>query len=889
MKYWVYLNDKVTGPFTADNLVTLNGFTPDTLICSEDAANSGKQEWVKASSVFEFEQPAPAPTPAPVPTAATAATTNGNDALTTMLLAKIDALTVQLNGMQSKLEGMQTKLDESISTQEKAAQESAERAEALTEQFNFLAATQHDLASQLPKSVTDIPTENLEEQVDDLEHTIPATDQVIEPVLQETPQSSQPEELTPSAQTPNAQEPAQETAEKTEENTSSAEDDLLSNKDEEDVVLSSALDSLHSKVHGPLQKDNKEDTFQDLLTPAQAQTLAQDAQANKPETEPKAEDKKEEVLAEITEKPQEDVVDKLIKEKEEGEHKKSMTMRILSGAAALVGLKKKADSDRADEKVQVSAEQDLPVLEPKSAEEPAPAQEPNAEEKPSLELDQPIEEAPALTVAGTTQETSPEAEPVSQQEPAPAQEEISAEEPQPFPAEMEEPTQTEEEMADTQAQLQGEPFAPGRLPSLESSEAPAGEAFQQEQIEDESPQELVPNAQAEKPDDIITDADLKDAFKEHKNQEDNSVEQLFGLASAGAAVSAVTSAEQADSDKPEEHILPSLDQTDENNTTSQQDKEKKNPNDMTEVQLTAGSTYLISDFVPPASNPNTDFGPAPAVSGDKNEESQAGLEEMVTTPPADQEQGDKKEEGVSDVTVSQIVLENTIKAKRGAALDIRTVPMVPEPADSDRLQVEGMDDINTQHDLKSADVEPAGKKAKAVVWLVILALLAGAIYGMLAWMDLIPPQFNVLPGKKQAAVAAQQDEQLNEMLGPAQEQLPVQTVDENTPVAVENTQEAILEEVKNYMLPNGMTLKAFVESKHPAATELITWEISTAVDPDNYSILVKVPPENPQSFKISYRFNYNAVTKALDPTISDAKNLLDSAQPQQQPQEAPAQ
>lgn len=75
---------------------------------------------------------------------------------------------------------------------------------------------------------------------------------------------------------------------------------------------------------------------------------------------------------------------------------------------------------------------------------------------------------------------------------------------------------------------------------------------------------------------------------------------------------------------------------------------------------------------------------------------------------------------------------------------------------------------------------------------------------------------------------------------------------------------------------NGYTLQQYIEARHPAAKGLITWDISTAVDPDNYSILVKVPPENPQSFKISYRFNYNTVTKALDPTISDAKNLLDS-------------
>ena len=94
--------------------------------------------------------------------------------------------------------------------------------------------------------------------------------------------------------------------------------------------------------------------------------------------------------------------------------------------------------------------------------------------------------------------------------------------------------------------------------------------------------------------------------------------------------------------------------------------------------------------------------------------------------------------------------------------------------------------------------------------------------------------------------------------------------------AAANPMDNILTEVKNYPLQNGYTLQQFIEAKHPAAQNLITWEISTAVDPDNYSVLVKVPPENPQSFKISYRFNYNTVTKALDLTISDAKNLLDS-------------
>ena len=96
----------------------------------------------------------------------------------------------------------------------------------------------------------------------------------------------------------------------------------------------------------------------------------------------------------------------------------------------------------------------------------------------------------------------------------------------------------------------------------------------------------------------------------------------------------------------------------------------------------------------------------------------------------------------------------------------------------------------------------------------------------------------------------------------------------------EDANAALLNEVKQYALPNGQTLESLINARHPVQQpEMIEWSLTTAVEPDNYSVLVKIPPENPQSFKISYRFNYNAVTKELEPTTSDSKNLLDSMQP----------
>ena len=56
MRYWVYIDEKVAGPYEEADLATLPVFTQETLICSEDSASSGTQEWQKASSVFEFDE-----------------------------------------------------------------------------------------------------------------------------------------------------------------------------------------------------------------------------------------------------------------------------------------------------------------------------------------------------------------------------------------------------------------------------------------------------------------------------------------------------------------------------------------------------------------------------------------------------------------------------------------------------------------------------------------------------------------------------------------------------------------------------------------------------------------------------------------------------------------
>lgn len=835
MRYWVYINDKVEGPYEEAKLVTLQGFTPDTLICSEEVASGGGQEWVKASNIFEFDQvektinqPLPAAlggaaqeSPAAQPAEQPAAQPATGD--TNLLLEKIDQLTREVSGLQSTLNTMQTKLDEAITAAQTAR--AAEQAASGTPAYippqenddakNTITLTRHDIEPALDdESITN--TESLVSRAEDI---VAAANQPAEPPL----------EMLGEVDLGNKQDDTNEVA--------------LGSKVEEAVVLRSALDSLYNaRVQ---TQEEKESTFQDLLTPSQAHALDEQAQAKEHKEEapaPAAKDTaKDALLNELTAAPQkEDVLDQLIKEKET--EKKDNTFKMaaaaavgaVAGLAAAEGLKEEKEPAPGLETVQDAAAE--PV-----------------EEKKTLDFSD-ESQSPALSIAADVNE------PEKHEEVLPAEQ---------MPADVPAVTETP----------QAEPApAAEHLPSLEGAgKEPVQEA---EKEKEATLQELVPGAKTEKPDGVlITEQDLKEAFTERSTQDDQIAEQLFGVPAAQQPAPAAEPAQAAS--------LPQF-----SDQTADKPLPVGNPNDLTEIELKEGSTYLISDFVPPAQADANALPKELEEASTKAEEEKAenkeetGVQEMVAPLKQTETPVSPAQDAPSDVTVSQVILENTIKTKRGATLDIKTVPMVPEPAQSERLNLDGMeDDINTQHDLKAADVKPQSKAVKATVSVLVALVLAAAIYAMLGLMNLLPASVNVFANKQQAEAQQTEDfnAQMDEILGSQPAQTP-----ESAPAPAADPTQAVLADVQNYPLANGYTLKQYIEARHPASVDLITWDISTAVDPDNYSVLVKVPPENPQSFKISYRFNYNAVTKALDPTISDAKNLLDSVVPTAAPQQQQA-
>ncbi len=263
MRYWVYINDKVEGPYDENKLVTLNGFTPDTLICAENAASGGSQEWVKASSVFEFDavtEPQPAQTPAAAETATTAAATATAapaDGQIAILLEKLEQLTTQITGLQSKLDNVQSKLDEAIATQNARNFETSDHPAYIPPQddgrANTITLTRKPIEEEHLESDSIENTENLVSQA---ENIVAAANKEEKPLdmlgpvdLGETKHDT-PTEVS------------------------------LGSKAEEAVVLRSALDSLYGQK--PVQtQEEKESTFQDLLTPQQAKMLADQADAHK--------------------------------------------------------------------------------------------------------------------------------------------------------------------------------------------------------------------------------------------------------------------------------------------------------------------------------------------------------------------------------------------------------------------------------------------------------------------------------------------------------------------------------------------------------------------------------------------------------------------------------
>ena len=902
MKYWVYINNKVDGPYDEANLADVAGFTPQTLICSEEVASNGGQEWVKASSIFEFdevpvqEQPAAQSQPPAVSAASGTAATPDTQAL----LEKLEVLTSGMSSLQAKLDQMQTHLDQALEHNKQLAAQAAAAA-----------------------ATSPLPSEEVPPQEDFKTNTITLTRHSFE----QTQPTLSKEEVK-----------------------------------EEDVVIRSALDSMYGgKLIEETTPEVKEETFHDLVTGETSADLERNAQqrleeeavediatqlhftpidsdeAEQPapqEEEPSVEKatittpslleaQKDALINELTAPSHEDVLDQIIAEHQQEAAATQTTQPDGLPAAGVAGAVAGAALAAAAAFAHSSNEKEpAPLTMATDKENPThleevlpPDQMPEDVLPPDTDAEEPAQEQPTLSSLPPAQEEEPAQEPTVE-EPAPGADlpvmedaavQPAVEEPAPQPAEPDLPVMSAPEEL-PQMQEEPAPQPAQDLPSLDAQEEPA--LAQQEEVAslenmaqpvilqaEETLQELVPQQQ-QQPDESPAQeeqpaAEESAAQEEQPAAEEPAAQEEQPAAEEPAAQEKQPAAEEPAAQEEEEVVEPGAitakdlqdafgepdPQSDAQQLPTPEEIAQEeastaaegNPNELTEIELKEGSTYLISDFVPPA---QLAAQAAPAQDKtDTNTHKDSPFQDMLAASTVGQSTKPLSTDGLpDDLSATQINLENTIQAKRGASLDIKTVPMVPDPAKGDRLNLDDLNDVNAQHGLKKSS--GLGKLTKLVVVGLVFVLLLIILYVALGMFKLLPSSVNVFASKEDKPSIAQQasEEFLQEQ--PAQPQEPSAT-------------EIAQDKVQNFPLPNGYTLKGFIESKYASVSpELITWEVTEAVEPDNYSVTVKVPPENPQNFKTVYRFNYNMQTGMLDPTISDAKNLLDQAYGVQQAQEA---
>ncbi|MGB2579847.1 hypothetical protein AAIR98_001766 [Elusimicrobium simillimum] len=273
-------------------------------------------------------------------------------------------------------------------------------------------------------------------------------------------------------------------------------------------------------------------------------------------------------------------------------------------------------------------------------------------------------------------------------------------------------------------------------------------------------------------------------------------------------------------------------------------------NTVPEIQLNE-ATSLISDFVPPSS-----------LEKEKKEEGSSESQDIISS--------------LEDNEVDLNAPIATPVLKRVKPADIKTNPLISsakqaEMANENTERIDGIDQFGT---LEETTPKPstAKKILPAVFGLILLALA----YVGLVFTNILPDSFGLL-GKKPAAPAQQ----------PIVDPIPYEPSTtmpegefgntEQLPLPITSV-DPVIDEVKSYTLPNGSTLEATINAKHPTLIQQINWS-SKQVDTDgydNYSISANVPP-NPDvkdSLRIIYRFNYNQTSKQLTPLTSDSKNIL---------------
>ena len=264
-------------------------------------------------------------------------------------------------------------------------------------------------------------------------------------------------------------------------------------------------------------------------------------------------------------------------------------------------------------------------------------------------------------------------------------------------------------------------------------------------------------------------------------------------------------------------------------------------------------TAFISDYIPPEETGRSQLA---GQVGSLNEDPAAAKTEILDIR--------------SDKGQHQVSLQNVRRIKPAA---IKTVPMVEgQPISS--FSNNFMKDFNMAEEAM-AKVEKRNAYLnifKFIGLIVAFFVLLVVILGIGAEVKIVNKDFSPfhLTLNKLTAKLKGDKEQKEEKVV-SLEELSLQDFKEAQKLRINN----ILQEVKDYKLPEGKTLLEKIKLLHPNDFDQLLWEASSSpTDQSIYAINISLPP-NPEGYSpVNYRFSYNTVTQSMDATNSEANNLL---------------
>ena len=260
-------------------------------------------------------------------------------------------------------------------------------------------------------------------------------------------------------------------------------------------------------------------------------------------------------------------------------------------------------------------------------------------------------------------------------------------------------------------------------------------------------------------------------------------------------------------------------------------------------------TAFISDYIPPAETKEND-----------------NLEILQT-----EQKDDAKPEILdikSDRGQHQVSLQNVRRVKPAA---IKTVPMV----EGERSDPFSQTQIQNLHAAEEAMAKVEHNKIiinsiKTLGLTAIFLILIMAFVAFIAQFNVIPKDFSPLHAVYAKLFKKSQNTKVKGKVVTKEE-----IVANDLKAAEELRINKLIQEVKDYKLPEGITLDEKIKKMHPNVYNQLKWEAKQEANDLTYYSVTVSSPTNPEGYaQVNYRFSYNTVSYGVEATTSEANNLM---------------